>query len=288
MKCRLCHAESKPHFQARVLGEHDAEYRYCAPCDHVFAADPHWLAQAYSDAIVQADTDIAVRNILTALRLSAILYFAFPERGRGTYVDVAGGYGLLTRLMRDVGFDYRWSDPYAQNLFARGFEHNETTGPCDALSAVEVLEHTIDPLEFLRSNLARHQSDTILFTTQVFADGQPPGAREWDYYSLNTGQHIAFFSTRGLRTLGERLGLTYHGLGRIHLLTRRHLSTTRLALAAHRALALPLTVLAARQLGSRRGRDQTELARRFSPPARPAADCATPAPRTPSDPVPRA
>jgi hypothetical protein len=257
--CRICNNETRLHFRAEVLNRHQAEYRYCATCDHVFAADPYWLQEAYTDAIVKTDTDIAVRNVLTALRLAAIISFAFDDRGKGTYVDVAGGYGLLTRLMRDLGFNYLWRDPYATNLFARGFEYSATDGPCSAISAIEVIEHTVNPLDFLQENLAQHGTNTILFSTQLFADGHPPAAHEWDYYSLETGQHIAFFSNRGIRALGERLGLTYHPLGRIHLLTRCDLSQTRLKMASNRVLVLPLALAAARRLGSKRGADRTKM-----------------------------
>jgi len=259
MNCRICQGDTKLHFQARVLGKYDADYRYCAACDHVFAADPFWLEEAYTDAIVKTDTDIAARNVFTSLRLAALLYFALDGRGQGTYVDVAGGYGLLTRLMRDMGFDYRWSDPYAENLFARGFEYAAEDGACSALSAIEVLEHTVNPLEFLQTNLRTHGADTMVFTTETFSAGRPPSAREWSYYSLDTGQHIAFFSDEGLRKLGARLGLNYHPLGRIHLLTSRPVSALRLKLATNRILALGLAFAAARKLGSRRGADQTRM-----------------------------
>jgi hypothetical protein len=202
MNCRICGGEAKLHFRGKVLRKHDAAYGYCAACDYVFAEDPYWLDEAYSDAIVRTDTDIAVRNVLTALRLAAILYFAFDEHGQGNYADVAGGYGLLTRLMRDFGFNYFWSDPYASNLFARGYEYSPSYGNCCAISAVEVLEHTINPMDFLRDSLSAHSADTILFTTQLFTNARPPAAHQWDYYSLETGQHIAFFSENGIKMLG--------------------------------------------------------------------------------------
>lgn len=261
VNCRICGGEAKLHFRAKVLRMHDGGYRYCATCDYIFAEDPHWLDEAYTDAIVKTDTDIAVRNVLTALRLAAILYFAFDDHGKGIYADVAGGYGLLTRLMRDLGFNYYWSDPYASNLFARGFEYSSSNGNCTAISAIEVLEHSINPLDFLRSSLSAHGADTVLFTTMLFPDNHPPVAREWDYYSLETGQHIAFFSRRGLETLGQRLGMEYHQLGRIHLLTRRKLSRMRISIASHRLLTVPLALAAARRLGSRRGRDRTMLSK---------------------------
>lgn len=259
LNCRICGSDTKLHFRAKVLRKHDGAYRYCATCDYIFAEDPHWLEEAYTDAIVKTDTDIAVRNVLTALRLAAILYFALDDHGKGNYADVAGGYGLLTRLMRDLGFNYFWTDPYAKNLFARGFEYSPSNGNCSAISAVEVLEHTVDPLDFLKSSLSAHGAETILFTTMLFPDGTPPAADEWDYYALESGQHIAFFSRKGLETLGQRLGMEYYQLGRIHLFTRRKLSKIRTGIVSPRLLTIPLALAAALSLGSRRGEDRTML-----------------------------
>lgn len=134
--CRLCNAESSFLFEQTVMGKHPARYRFCRNCDHVFVQDPHWLDEAYSDAIVASDTDIAARNIFTSLRLAALLYLAFNERGQGRYADVAGGYGLLTRLMRDLGYDFYWSDPYAKHILARGFEYDGAMGSCSAVTAI--------------------------------------------------------------------------------------------------------------------------------------------------------
>ncbi|WP_245538727.1 class I SAM-dependent methyltransferase [Thiobacillus denitrificans] len=256
LKCHICSAETRTLFTAAVLNKHEANYRYCAECDHLFVSEPTWLEEAYSEAIAQEDTDVASRNIFTALRLAAINYFVLGDRGKEKYVDVAGGYGLLTRLMRDLGFNYFWSDRYAANLFARGFEYDATQGACLSVSAVEILEHTLDPLDFIQRTLADHQSDTLIFTTEVFADNAPPLPEHWSYYAFGTGQHIAFFSRLGLARLAERLGMTYYPLGRLHVFSRKRLPRWKLLLASHKLLVIPLALLAAWRLGSRRGRDQ--------------------------------
>ena len=72
-----------------------------------------------------ADTGLVMRNLDIAKKLATLLYFGFDPRAR--YVDVAGGYGMLTRLMRDDGFDFHWDDKFCANLLARGFEAD--TGP---------------------------------------------------------------------------------------------------------------------------------------------------------------
>lgn len=257
MNCHLCNAATRTYFTATVLGKYEAVYHYCEACEHLFVDAPTWLDEAYSEALAMEDTDVAARNIFTALRLAAIDYFVLGDRGQGRYVDVAGGYGLLTRLMRDLGFDYFWSDRYAANLFARGFEYHATPGTCLAVSAIEVLEHTTNPLEFIRQTLADHPSDTFIFTTEVFADNTPPLPGHWGYYAFETGQHIAFFSRRGLTRLAERLGMTYYPLGRLHIFSRKKLPRWKLGLASHKLLVIPLALAAAIRLGSRRGRDQT-------------------------------
>lgn len=261
VNCRLCGAPARAHFTERLLRKYQATFCYCQACDHVFAQDPHWLDEAYADAIVKTDTDIAARNIFTALRLAAAYYTIFDERGEGRYVDAAGGYGLLTRLMRDLGFDCRWMDPYAENLFARGFEFKPGDQRCVAASAIEVLEHTVNPLEFVRSTMQTCQTDALLFTTMLFGDSRPPMPNQWDYYSLETGQHIAFFSRRGLETLAQRLGLHYYPMGRVHLYSKTEIPPHKLRLGSSRWMTLPLALFAARRLGSRRSRDHDSLVR---------------------------
>lgn len=265
MKCHLCGAEAKPFFTATVLNQHEAVYHYCADCDHLFVNQPTWLEEAYSDALVPEDTDVAIRNIFTALRLAAINYLALGDRGKGKYVDVAGGYGLLTRLMRDLGYDYFWSDRYAENLFARGFEYDATQGACQAVSAIEVLEHTTNPLEFIQQALADHQSDILIFTTDVFADNSPPQPGQWGYYAFDTGQHIAFFSRQGLARLAKRLDMTYYPLGRLHVFSKKSLPRWKLKLASHKLLVIPVALFAALRLGSRRGRDQAIIRKQTNP-----------------------
>ncbi|HQT30366.1 MAG TPA: class I SAM-dependent methyltransferase [Thiobacillus sp.] len=257
MDCHICGAETQTIFTATVLKKHAALYRYCAACDHIFVDQPTWLDEAYSESIAREDTDIAARNIFTALRLAAINYLVLGDRGHGQYVDVAGGYGLLTRLMRDLGFKYYWSDPYSKNLFARGFEYDANQGACLAISAIEVLEHTLNPLEFIEQILATHQTNTLIFTTETFPDNAPPAAGKWGYYAFGTGQHIAFFSRKGLSLLAKRLDMHYFPLGRLHVFSKEPLVSWKLKLASHKLMVMPIALFAVYRMGSLRNKDQT-------------------------------
>lgn len=210
------------HEKVTVLGRFRSELMHCPACGYLCMPNPDWLDSAYGTAIACTDTGIAARNLAVAEQLSVLLYFWLKERGAGVYLDVAGGSGLLVRLMRDAGFDFRWSDKYAGNVFASGFEWNENgpQGTCVAVTAIEALEHVVDPVGFIEAALSMSGSDTIIFTTSVY-EGEPPAVSSWNYYSLHTGQHISFFSKRTLQELGRKLSLYYVGYGDFHVLSRR-------------------------------------------------------------------
>jgi hypothetical protein len=88
-------------------------------------------------------------------------------------------------------------------------------GSIGLLSAVEVLEHCVNPrLEV--GELFAKQPD-VLFTTTVTYEGQGP---DWYYLGLQTGQHIFFYSRAGLRMLAETHGYHYFGSSYFHIFTR--------------------------------------------------------------------
>ena len=104
----------------------------------------------------------------------------------------------MVRMMRDHGVDAYWSDPYCQNLVAKGFEYR---GQKAALvTAFESFEHYVQPLEELDKLLAI--SPNVLLSTELIA--QPaPMQKEWWYYGCEHGQHIGFFRLKTLQWLAR-------------------------------------------------------------------------------------
>jgi len=217
--CKICGSTLSHAFNVIVLGKYDASYNYCEACGFLSAENPYWLEEAYSSAIASTDTGLVSRNFFYANKLAVILYFIMRERGDGRYVDVAGGYGMLTRVMRDYGFDFYWSDKYCENLMARGFEYSPQMGICRAITAFEVLEHTEDPIDFIVNALKYWKTDTLIFSTELF-EGTPPIPGQWGYYSFETGQHIAFFQRRTLQSLAFKLGLNFSSNGWLHVFSK--------------------------------------------------------------------
>lgn len=220
-KCPICSHQRDFCFRAKVLRQHEIEYCYCNVCGLLQTESPFWLEEAYSEAIATIDTGIIQRNLLIAEKLACFLFFLLDKQGK--YLDVGGGYGLLTRLMRDTGFDFYWSDPNCKNLFAQGFERSITNPPFTAITAFEVLEHVYQPIEFLQQVLQEAETKTIVLSTKLFKHPPPP-PNSWWYYALESGQHISFYQNKTLRVMAEKLALSVYSYHDFHIFTDRSIS----------------------------------------------------------------
>lgn len=197
--CRVCGGRAGFLWVGELL---DLQVRYyrCDVCGYVQTEAPHWLEQAYSQAINDSDTGILVRNNHNC-RIVLATMVALGARD-GSVVDCAGGYGILVRLLRDLGVAARWSDRYCPNLVAKGFEYEEG-GSSDLVTAFEAFEHFEDPMAELRRMLAIAPS--VLLSTELLPQPVPPQDAWW-YYGREHGQHIGFFTLESLRRLASSQG----------------------------------------------------------------------------------
>jgi hypothetical protein len=63
-------------------------------------------------------------------------------------------------------------------------------------------------------------SENIIFSTRLFK-GEPPKPSDWWYYSLDSGQHISFYSTKTLKHLADKLSLHLNSDGKaFHMLSK--------------------------------------------------------------------
>ena len=156
MKCRLCGAEAWDFGHLKMLHSVEVSYFRCTRCEYVQTEQHHWLEAAYSSALSALDVGAVSRNKRFEVVTQAIIQAFLNSDGR--YVDYGGGHGLFVRLMRDRGFDFLWSDKYAENLYARGFEHAPSSGPLAGVTAFEVFEHLVDPAGEIAQMLAMSAS----------------------------------------------------------------------------------------------------------------------------------
>ena len=239
--CRLCGAATRPLFARRVLGRYDVAFHLCAGCGLTQTDEPTWLPEAYADAVHPTDTGILARN-LGARRVAATFLHLMGVRAEPC-LDYAGGYGIFTRLMRDAGFDFYWTDPFAKNVLAPGFEWESGPGVAGtkprAVTAFEVLEHWIRPREEF-GKVAAYGADWILTSTERVPGESPPA--DWPYLSVESGQHVAFYRADTLARLGREGGYPHVIAGPFfQIFARRPIPTARWRLAVRLgALTFPL------------------------------------------------
>lgn len=243
MKCKICGTEISACFTGKILDKYNINYYHCANCDFVQTEDPYWLEEAYARSINLSDTGYMVRNLSCAKRLKILLYLLFGKSGQ--FLDYAGGYGVFVRLMRDIGFDFSWDDKYTQNLFAVGFEWDRES-PVDAVTLFEVFEHYVDPMSEVENLLKI--TDTIIFSTKLHPNPLP-APRDWWYYGVEHGQHIAFYSKATLHFMAKKFGLNYCNIGSLHVFSKKNVS--KLTLFATRLSKFGLDKVVSRRITSK-------------------------------------
>ncbi len=219
MNCKVCGNLSKYLFNAKVLDKYKISYFYCGKCGFLQTEEPYWIKESYEESISATDTGILSRNLHLSKIISTIIYCLFDKNG--LFIDYGGGYGILTRLMRDIGFNFYSFDPYTKNIISRNFEYQEKLGKATLLTAIECFEHFSNPPHDIEKIISL--SKNILFSTTILP--QPvPHPKEWWYYGLEHGQHISFYSIDTLKFIAKKNGLNLFTSGNIHLLTEKNIS----------------------------------------------------------------
>lgn len=215
--CRLCGGFAHEKFRATVLRKYEIAYHQCEQCGSLETDVPYWLGEAYAVGnLVEADTGAVARNLnCQAVVWAALRVLRISKRAR--VLDFGGGNGLLCRLLRDRGFDARVSDENAVNDFALGFE--DDGGTYDVICAFEVAEHFAEPGREL-AQLVDRANQLCLVGTETYQDQ----GREWWYLSATGGQHVFFYSARGMKQLAEHRGAHYLRVGNVHLFRKRDFS----------------------------------------------------------------
>jgi SAM-dependent methyltransferase len=117
-------------------------------------------------------------------------------------LDFAGGYGLLTQMLYDGGFNAYQTDPFvpvpffASNRCISDLERIPS-GTFDAVTALEVFEHLTNPQETV-ARLARilKPTGTLVLSTGLYESGVHDGS--WPYLAKEGGQHVTFWSKPAL------------------------------------------------------------------------------------------
>jgi hypothetical protein len=163
--------------------------------------NPSWLEETYREATFRLDVGMADRCIWTAQTTAALALRLGIQPGEPC-LDWGAGTGLFVRLCRDYGLNFFYSDPYARNIFASGFEASQA-GPSPSracVTAFEVAEHFPDPLKNF-GDIFRFAPRYVLFSTLLYQNQ----AADWWYFGED-GQHVAFYTRRSLEIIARHYG----------------------------------------------------------------------------------
>lgn len=204
-------------------------YYRCGSCAFLFTQEfdrfsiADWRALVYNDDYLTVDPDYAgaraeanaplVRTIAAQLgitdpNLAAILM------ARPRILDYGSGGGTLTGLLADLPADLAAWDP----LLAPG---ERPEGQFELVTAFEVFEHTVTPVETAREALSFVRAGgALLFSTLVLDD--LPAQKTDHWYVAPRNGHVSIHSTRSLDLMFGVLGWNVQHLTPNLHIARRH------------------------------------------------------------------
>jgi hypothetical protein len=241
--CRCCGGVTT-FFSSAVVLTHHAIYTKCTDCQSVQVESPFWIVDAHAKAISQLDTGLVARCLSVSRLVGVLLLLEKKRTGNG--FDWGGGTGLLTRLLRDQGYQVLSHDKYADGIHAEGFiaSDSQIRGNGTFVTAIECFEHLTDPIgEF--SNLVSNK-EYFIFTTELIGSPPPnPANQEWWYYMPASGQHITFATSEGINSFKKIIGFDHYvRVGNLHILSRLKLKfLTRVVLRFKISRSLAILVI---------------------------------------------
>jgi hypothetical protein len=240
-RCRVCGYQSNFVFWGKIFNDICVKYFSCGNCGYIQTEYPYWLDRAYKNPINSTDTGILVRNLRNrGTVLATLLVINDLIIKKCTVLDSSGGYGLLVRLLRDLGIDAWWSDPYAENIFASSFCDNMHKN-YNLITSFESFEHFIEPNISFKDLICR--TPNLLISTEIYPKNNPkPG--EWFYFGIDHGQHIGFYKKNTLQYISSKYGLnlysyanTYHLFSKNKINYVAWLVLMRMSSVLHRVIA---------------------------------------------------
>ncbi len=213
--CKICDAQTNKIFNTKILCKYDIDYFQCTYCNFVQTEKTYWLEESYQNPMNLTDTGILLRNQRSCRIVTSVIFLFFNKNNK--FLDYAGGYGVFTRLMRDIGFDFYWDDPYTQNMLSRGFEKQQNQ-KFDVVTTFESFEHFDNPL--LEIEQIIKISKNIIFSTELVPK-KVPNPDTWWYYGREHGQHISLYSIKSLNFIAKKFDMNYYNIDNLHFFSEK-------------------------------------------------------------------
>ncbi|APV52292.1 hypothetical protein BWI17_04755 [Betaproteobacteria bacterium GR16-43] len=184
-------------------------YFRCGDCGFTFAPELcAWTLEEFEARIYNADYALVDPDYLD-LRPRANAASLVPmlgERGRAIrHLDFGGGNGLLSRLLREAGWQSTSYDPFVDRDVSLA-----TLGRFDLITAFEVFEHVPDVQQLMASVASLLAPDGVVLFSTMASDGHLHAGQRIDWwYAAPRNGHISLYSRKSLDILAEQQGLKF-------------------------------------------------------------------------------
>ena len=249
--CAVCSGGTRFLFSYEVRGKHQAFLHECHNCRFTYISNPHWLDESFSSELNDLDIGSVDRCLVLADFVEVLIRSMKSSKSR--FLDWGGGYGLLSRIMRDRGLDFASHDIYTRPLFVES-SSNLKSETFELITMSEVALHLVDPVPVFTKIM---ESTDVLVFTAVIAPTVIPN--DWWYLMPDTGQHVAIYHEETLQVLAKKLGVQVTSDGRFfHVLHRKSLGVKSRLLIKSRPLAFAFAWFYATARLAKRGLGRNE------------------------------